>query len=354
MNLRKLSGWFLVLTFVALFTPKASAYVMVTVQATVTSASGTNAGMFTVSRSGTLSAVTVQLAISGTAVAGTDYVTIPTNITLAANVVSSNLLVKLTTNTLSTAKTVVLSLLTNSAYFSGLYTNGVVTLLPLSSTTNSVASPAGRYWRGSGSDPTYWSQVIPLDYETGTVYSNIDGNAASLYGIQAWYGIHLYHYNATNSLTQNNITNRIAFDNPIVAFGESVGGTPLYFNQPYSFGVYAGTPTTPTPDPPIVISGIRIDVYYRTNFGYAGAIFINPPVFTNTLSWNNFVTNGFQVTSSTNYLYTNNTFQLTANNFGLTTVLSDSPTMSWGASGANGGTGYVLTHTANNQAANYY
>ena len=57
-----------------------------------------------------------------------------------------------------------MSILTNALFMPGLITNAVVTLLPASSYTNSVASPAGRYWRGSGSDPTYWSQVVPLDY----------------------------------------------------------------------------------------------------------------------------------------------------------------------------------------------
>ena len=36
-----------------------------------------------------------------------------------------------------------------------------------------------------------------------------------------------YHYNATNGLPQTNPATRIAFNNPIVAFGERVGGTGL-------------------------------------------------------------------------------------------------------------------------------
>ena len=51
----------------------------------------------------------------------------------------------------------VLTLSSNADYFLGANAQAVVTLLPASSATNSVASPAGRYWRGSGSDPTYWS-----------------------------------------------------------------------------------------------------------------------------------------------------------------------------------------------------
>src|ERR1700722_19787801 len=110
----------------ALLAAKASAQVIVTLQATgLTSSSfsprafatgiGSGVGTFTVSRSGsTTGAVTINLSASGTAVAGVDYVAFPTNMTLAANVVSSNLTVALQSGvSLSTAKTVVLTLLTN-------------------------------------------------------------------------------------------------------------------------------------------------------------------------------------------------------------------------------------------------
>jgi RHS repeat-associated protein len=303
---------------------------------------GTDTGTFTVSRSGTLSAVTINLTVSGTAVAGVDYVAFPTNITLAANVASSNLTVKLQSGvTLSTAKTVVLGISTNASYILGLDTNAVITLIPVSDVTNSVSSPVGRYWRGSGNDPTFWSQVVPLSYETGTVYSNMFGNVSNLYNITSWIGNTLYHYNATNTLSQTNIANRIPFNNPIVAFGERVGGTPLYLNQPYSFGVFAGAPVYPGPDMYIV-------VFNRTNISVAGYIVLYPPA-TGTPPWTNFVNNGFQVTKSTNFLSDGVT--VTTNTFGLATTITTSPFMSWGASY---GVGYELTHTANNQATNYY
>lgn len=364
MNSCKLSRWFLMLAVLALFTSKAAAYVMVTVQATVPYAFGAGAGgpagpgQFTVARSygATNVAVTVQLTVSGTAVAGTDYTGISTNVTLAANVMSSNLTVAVINTNLSAAKTVVLTLLTNASYFSGLYTNAVVTLLPISDSTNSVPSPVGRYWRGSGSDPTYWSQVIPLDNETGVLYSNLNGNAGSLYQIQAW-GSTNYHYNAANSLSQNNITNRIPFDNPIVAFGERIGGTPLYLNQEYNFGVYSGEPASPIWQPPYLISALYIQVYTRTNYGYGptvgsyvGTIMIYPPISIYTNQWTNFVANGFQVTTSTNY---NASGAVTTNDFGLRTTLTTAPALSWGGN-LNYGPGYILTHTASSQATNYY
>jgi len=288
-------------------------------------------GQFTITRSGGLSnALTANLIIGGTATAGSDYIPLPTSVWFGTNQTSTNVFVSATNVNLTVAKTVVLSLATNSAYFPGLTTNATVTLLPNSSTTNSVLSPVGRYWRGSGTDPTYWSTVVPLDYETGTVYSNLNGNCATLYsGLSSWSSQTFYHYNATNSLPQTNVANRIAFNNPVVAFGERVGGTPLYFSQPYNFGIYGG-------DPILSNQPVVIQVYYRTNYQLAGSISIYPPTLSNTNAWNNYATNGYQ---------------LTTNAFGLTTILSGSVSLSWGE---NSSGAYVLTHTASNLATNYY
>ena len=182
---------------------------------------------------------------------------------------------------------------------------------------------------------------MPLDYETGTVYNNLYGNTYNLYGISAWSSATNYHYNATNTLSQASSSNRIAFNNPIVAFGERVGGTPLYINQPYSFGVYAGD-LAPLQTP------FQIAVFNRTNFAVAGYIVLYPPTMGNTASWNNYTSNGFQA-GSTNYLADGVT--VTTNTFGLNATLSDTPDMTWGAS-QNGA--YVLTQTASSQATNYY
>jgi RHS repeat-associated protein len=304
------------------------------------------AGQFALTRSGELNkAVTVNYTVTGTATSGVNYTALPASVTFAANQTTTNLNVSVTSSPILTnAATVVLTLNTSTNYFLGVNSQAVVTLLPNSDTTNSVPSPVGRYWRGSGSDPTYWSQVVPLESETGTVYNNLYGNAYTLYGIGAW-GNTYYHYNATNSLTQTNIANRIAFNNPIVAFGERVGGTPLYVNQSYSFGVYAG-------DLMPLSSPIQIIVYSRTNSTVgpvAGYILLYPPNASSSSSWNNYSTNGFQVLTSTNFLA--NGITGTTNNFGLITTLSDSPNLSWGTTSKGA---YMLTHTANAQATNYY
>ena len=283
----------------------------INVTASAAYALGTNwPGQFTITRTGSAGhALTVNYVVNGTAQAGSGYAALPTAVTFATNQTSANLLVNAIVNP-SAAQTVVLTLSSNANYFLGANAQAVVTLVPASSATNSVASPAGRYWRGSGSDPTYWSIVVPLDYETGTIYDNVSGNCAALYpGLSSWTNNLLYHYNATNSLPQTNAANRIAFNNPIVAFGERVGGTPLYLNQDYRFGVYAGGQVLALP--------IAITVFARSNYAVVGTINVYPPNLNDTNSWNAYTTNGFQVST---------------NAYGLTTTLSDSPSLTWGAS----------------------
>lgn len=290
---------------------------------------GTNSGQFSITRSGGLPhSLTVNYAIGGTAQPGSGYAALPAAVTFVPNQTVTNLAVTPLSNP-QAAQTVVLTLSSNASYFLDANAQAVVTLLPASSATNSVPFPVGRYRRGSGSDPTYWSLVVPLEGETGTVYDNVSGNCSTLYpGLSSWTNSLLYHYNATNALSQGNATNRIVFNNPIVAFGERVGGSPLYLNQNYSFGVYAGDPL---PAWPIVIT-----VFSRTNFAAVAAISLYPPNFADTNSWNRYLTNGFQ---------------LTTNAYGLATTLSDSPSLSWGAQSLGA---YVLTHSATSQASNYY
>jgi RHS repeat-associated protein len=310
-----------------------SPFAFMNVQATspYAAVAGPTPGVFTITRNGGTNAFTLNYSVTGTATAGSSYTALPASVTFAANQTSTNLLVNVLTNTpLTAAQTVVLTLATNSNYFVGFDAQAVVTLLPNSSLTNSVASPTGRYWRGSGSDPTYWSQVVLLDYEKGTVYSNLNGNCSTLYpGLSSWNSQTLYHYDATNSSPQTNTASRIAFNNPIVAFGERTGGTALYFGQPYQFGIYAG-------DPLAVPTNLVIQVYYRTNLQLAGSISVVPPNYTNASSMISYATNGFHVST---------------NAFGLGTTLSDSPGLTWGASSLGA---YVLTHTATSQTTNYY
>ena len=158
--------------------------------------------------------------------------------------------------------------------------------------------------------------MVPLDYQQGVVFSNFDGNRSSLYpGIAAWSGVTLYHYDATDSLPQTSYTNRIAFNNPVVAFGSLVGGTPLYLNQDYHFGIYAGNELDAG-------SAVYVSAYYRSNYALAAILSVTPP--DDPGSWNTYYGNNFQVTTQ---------------GYGLTITLSDSPDLGWGI--APGGGAYL-------------
>ena len=290
-----------------------------------------HAGQFQITRSGGLAnSLTVNFNVSGTAVSGTDFTALPTAVTFTPNQTATNLNVTPLVNPPTQGKTVVLSLSTNSNYYLGAYTNAIVTIL----TTNTPSNPpsaVGRYWRGTGSDPTYWSLVVPLDYQQGVLFSNLDGNCTNLYpGLAAWSSGTLYHYDATNALPQTSYTNRIAFNNPVVAFGSLVGGTPLYLGQDYHFGIYAGNQVE-------VGTSVYISAYYRSNYALAGILSVTPPNPGSASSWTNYLGNNFQVT---------------AQGYGLTVTLSDAPGLGWGIAPQGGA--YLLTQSAATEATNYY
>jgi hypothetical protein len=82
---------------------------------------GPRAGSFTVSRTGTTNAaLTVNLTLGGTAVNGTDYVSLPNSVVLPAGVTSTNLSVVPYTNSAPVGnKTLIVSLAASSSYSTG-------------------------------------------------------------------------------------------------------------------------------------------------------------------------------------------------------------------------------------------
>src|SRR6266850_5906895 len=144
-------------------------------------------------------------------------------------------------------------------------------------------------------------------------------------------GATFYHYNATNASSQTNISLRIAYKNQIVAFGSRSGGDPLYFDRPYSFGVYAGDPY------PYFLSAVSIDVYSKTNYAYLNTIYFEiPNIVDYTPDWAFYLTNGYT-----------ETFTL----FGLTTTLSFYDWFdTWGT--VNPGA-IRLTHKGDSTCSNY-
>ena len=273
-------------------------------------------------------AITVNFTTSGNASNGVDYVYITNTAVIPAGSLNTRVLV----NGIPGA-------------FSG--TNKSVTLVPLSSTNFIVSSGyadpdedtvyifdhntysgTARYVRGTSTAPDFQSLVVPIGLESGVVLSASGGNAANLFPGNQWTNT-LYHFNATNLLAQTNITGRIPFQNPIVAFGDPVGGSSLYLNQNYPFGIASGTPYNLT-------NALQIEVYYRSNSALAGTIALPLPNVANAGQLLNLVTNGFTQTYS---------------GFGLQTTLLVPSYADWGL---QAGQNYILTHTASAVATNYY
>ncbi len=282
---------------------------------------GTNCGVFTLTRSGNLTRpVTVQVSYTGTAVPGSDYLALPTNITFAAGQTKTNLVVTpIADGLIEEAETVVLNLLTNQSYVLGLHTNAVVTIAGQGPHPRDAYPRAERYMRGSGPNLDTYSIVVPLDGLKGTRRADVETNQFNSRYATA------YHYNATNAGNQAYITNRIKFDTPIASFG-SRWGAPLYLGQSYSLGIHAGAQTA---DP------LRIYTLYRSNVAMAGFVELKLPNPLIASDWSNFATNAFARTT---------------NGYGLTTTLRAAANMTWGTSI---GPGWLLTHTATDAATNY-
>lgn len=112
------------------------------------------------------------------------------------------------------------------------------------------SAEARRFSRGIGNAPKQQSFVIPADQQRGVPLAPSGNYALRLENDVAvqwlpwsplpWFcriqragGYHI------NSMQLGNVDYEW-IDNPIAAFGEQAGGTPLYLNRNYRFGVYAG------------------------------------------------------------------------------------------------------------------
>lgn len=201
----------------------------------------------------------------------------------------------------------------------------------LDSEAQTNAARTGRFYRGTGSNTTYQSFVIPLDFQKGVALDNIDGNGTNLFPGLTPTPSTRYHYDATNPASSTNVALRIPYNNPIVAFGSRVGGSPLYFDKDYHFGVFGGVTA------PFSTNAFYVNVLRQSDFSLVDYFPISIPSLANSNLWTSFVTNGYQQT-------------VTA--YGLTTTIRfDDPSSIWGVKYGAGC--YHVTHTATQQATNY-
>jgi len=199
-----------------------------------------------------------------------------------------------------------------------------------------------RFVRGAGTDATFTSFIIPLDQQKGVEIDAVGDSSGQFGGQIPWFT------RVTTALDQHyNITTDawdIDFENPVVAFGRSAGGTPLYTGRTYRFGCYAGFLINSSSLNTVTI---RIAAYDRSSLdsgqddvGPVAVDFINVPTKTDQAAWQAFADAGFTRTKTV---------------LGLQTVMEfvEGPVTErmWGAGLFSP---YILTHKADALAEAYY
>jgi RHS repeat-associated protein len=204
---------------------------------------------------------------------------------------------------------------------------------------------------GAANDLDYSSIVVPIDLEQGVQLNEIGNDSYCYSNSIPWFlsvaNQTLFVPTAISSGTNLAV---IPVSNPLAAFGSEGGGSQLYPNQPYRFGVYAGGFDESDPN---CTNVIRISVYDRTLFTGSTTNIAPTNVFTISLPrrtvtadsnlWDTFMSNGASTTFTSNGLTTTVEFLDNENPndkpFGLTWLTSTvMPTYFL--------TGYKLTHTA--------
>lgn len=193
-------------------------------------------------------------------------------------------------------------------------------------------TPGGRYLRGTGTNQSYMSVVIPLNFQKGVSLPLMDFQivGTNYFPWNSTAGT-LYHYNATNAASQTGTAGRLPFNQTVAAFGSRAGGSPLYFGQSYTFGIYSGQPVNYTNQ------ALRVLVYRRSDSALMTTTNVTIPHWANNpTEWGTFLTNGYTKSFTV---------------YGMTTTLQfDNPGAIWGID--FDGT-YHLTHAADASADGY-
>ena len=198
----------------------------------------------------------------------------------------------------------------------------------------------GAYYRGNSNEADFASFVIPLNLQTGVLLTNIGGNATNLLPFVTDYETN-YQYDAANSGTngQSDLSLRIPYQSPIVAFGSRVGGTPLYAGQSCQFAIFGGCPAMINDYPMLTNyeSALQIEIYSKSDYSLlATTNFAIPFYLTTNGDWTAFLTNGLTTT---------------LNAYGLATTLS--PLSYPNAYGVTNKGALQLSHMASDAATNY-
>jgi RHS repeat-associated protein len=150
-----------------------------------------------------------------------------------------------------------------------------------------------RFSRGTeGAEAAARSFVIPLDFQTGVGLEAI-GNNASLYpGGVPWFLDVNRPVRRHLTVAGGNAAYGLQFQNPIAAFGNEAGGSPLYLGRTYRFGINAGQAFSN------YVVQVRVKIYVRTTRALVEEIYLpiprpNSQDSTEEARWQAFVANGF-------------------------------------------------------------
>ena len=182
-----------------------------------------------------------------------------------------------------------------------------------------------RLQRGVSYDPTYTSFIIPLNEQTGFRLDDLGNNSENFGGSFPWFTrlqcdtrTHLSLTASTNvsGISTNYYGYVTNFNNPIAAFGATAGGSPLYVNEQFQFGVYCGAQYESTNSNGTNFAApLRILVYNLSSFTNGQTNLVGPiatnyitiprrTIAADATNWLQFSTNGFAVTINTNGLRT--------------------------------------------------
>lgn len=281
-------------------------------------ASKTNdAGRFLICRYDDASSdLTVNYSIGGSANNGTHYATIPSAVTIPAGQFWARVNI---TPLVNTNKTVTLTLAAGG-YFD-LYGPSTATVTisnqpqPFDPHDTRVTS-GGRFVRGGGTDPNLQSFVIPLDFQKGFPISPIGGTITNFLPGLPLENV-VFHYDAEEQISLIDVSSRIPCQNPLAAFGSSVGGSALYVNQPTRFGIYAGMLAQAD-----ISNAVKIVAFRNTGAGFTkvGQGFLPLPSPLQTNAWQAFLTNGSTVISTNLGLITSAAYQADFSQWGCSNV----------------------------------
>ncbi|PWU05576.1 MAG: hypothetical protein C5B47_08830, partial [Verrucomicrobia bacterium] len=146
--------------------------------------------------------------------------------------------------------------------------------------------------------PRIHSAVLPLDLQEGTALDPLGDNEDKFSGELPWFN-EIKKSRGQYLTIKNEVPNyEFIFENPIIAFGSSAGGSPLYVDQSYKFGINFGRAEEANS---VRIHEILISAYPKSAFNSGESNIASthripiPIPEEGTEAWSGFVNNGYKI-----------------------------------------------------------